>query len=75
MTICGTPNFIAPEVIMGKTEGHYYPADMWAFGVIIYQMLVGYAPFQTGSVEGTYKKIKDLEYSFPKKPELSDEAK
>lgn len=36
MTICGTPNFIAPEVIMGKTEGHYYPADMWAFGVIIY---------------------------------------
>jgi len=35
-TICGTPNFIAPEIIREKSEGHYYPADMWSFGCILY---------------------------------------
>jgi len=34
-TICGTPNFIAPEVIHGQM-GHSYPADIWSLGVIIY---------------------------------------
>jgi len=39
-TICGTPNYIAPEILDGKT-GHSYPVDIWSLGVIIYTLLIG----------------------------------
>ncbi len=39
-TICGTPNYIAPEILDGKT-GHSYEVDVWSLGVIIYTLLIG----------------------------------
>mgnify|MGYP000846701926 FL=1 len=56
-TICGTPNYIAPEVLDGKV-GHSYEVDVWSLGVIIYAMLIGKPPFETPDVKTTYKKIK-----------------
>jgi polo-like kinase 1 len=45
-TICGTPNYIAPEILEGK-NGHSYEVDTWSLGVIIYTLLIGKPPFET----------------------------
>ena len=45
-TICGTPNYIAPEVLEGKC-GHSYEVDVWSLGVIIYTLIIGKPPFET----------------------------
>ena len=72
-TICGTPNYIAPEVISGA--GHSYEVDIWAVGIIIYTLLVGKPPFETRDVKTTYGKIKKAEFSFPDNCKISKEAR
>ena len=56
-TICGTPNYIAPEILDAKI-GHSYEVDYWSIGVILYTLLVGRPPFESPEVKQTYKKIK-----------------
>jgi len=73
-TICGTPNYIAPEILDGKV-GHSCEVDVWSIGVIMYTMLVGKPPFETPDVKTTYKKIRMNSYSFPEHVPLSDSAK
>ena len=73
-TICGTPNYIAPEVLDGK-HGHSYEVDIWSLGVVIYTLLVGKPPFETSDVKTTYKRIKMNAYSFPDHIPLSNEAR
>lgn len=72
-TICGTPNYIAPEIL--RDLGHSYEVDIWSIGVILYTMLVGVPPFETNDVKSTYKKIKANIYSFPEDIYVSDVAK
>jgi len=69
-TLCGTPNYIAPEVL--KKEGHSYEVDMWSIGCIMYTLLVGKPPFETSSLKDTYSKIKRNEYYIP--PKISNNA-
>lgn len=45
-TVCGTPNYLAPEVLSSKI-GHSYEVDIWSLGVVIYVMVVGKPPFET----------------------------
>jgi len=73
-TICGTPNYIAPEVLDGKT-GHSYEVDIWAIGVILYTLLVGKPPFETSDVKTTYRRIRMLAYTFPENVPISEAAK
>ena len=73
-TICGTPNYIAPEILDGKF-GHSYEVDVWSTGVIIYTMLFGKPPYETSDVKATYQRIKKNQYSFPETVKVSKEAK
>lgn len=63
-TVCGTPNYIAPEILENKI-GHSYGVDVWSLGVIIYTLVVGKPPFETDNVKETYKRIKACAYKFP----------
>ncbi len=62
-TLCGTPNYIAPEVLNKK--GHSYEVDVWSLGCILYTLLIGKPPFETSCLKDTYAKIKKNEYSIP----------
>jgi polo-like kinase 1 len=73
-TVCGTPNYIAPEVLDSKI-GHSFEVDIWSLGVILYTMLIGRPPFETTDVKLTYKRIKQGSYSFPENVEISAQAK
>ncbi|KAK6505350.1 Cell cycle serine/threonine-protein kinase cdc5/MSD2 [Arthrobotrys musiformis] len=76
-TICGTPNYIAPEVLFGKEEGHSFEVDLWSLGIILYAMLIGKPPFQSSDVKEIYQKIKVATFSYPNNPpqQISPEAK
>ena len=73
-TICGTPNYIAPEVLEGKS-GHSYEVDIWSLGVIIYTLIIGKPPFETTDVKATYRRIRQNSYSFPDHVAISDAAR
>ena len=54
-TICGTPNYIAPEVLFDTANGHSFEVDIWSIGVILYTFIIGRPPFQTKDVKAIYK--------------------
>lgn len=74
-TACGTPGYVAPEVL--KNESYGPPVDMWSLGVILYILLCGFPPFYHVSTSALYKQIKKGEYDFPSPywDDISDSAK
>ncbi|KAK3240854.1 hypothetical protein CYMTET_49339 [Cymbomonas tetramitiformis] len=65
-TLCGTADYLAPEIIMCK--GHGTEVDLWALGVLIYEILCGFAPFTPpfGNDTGaTYKAILSGQFTIP----------
>ncbi|OMJ83722.1 hypothetical protein SteCoe_15264 [Stentor coeruleus] len=73
-TMCGTPNYIAPEILDSRV-GHSYEVDIWSFGIVAYTMLVGKPPFQAEDARNTYKRIQGNKYSFPEATPISPEAR
>lgn len=74
-TVCGTPNYISPELLIPGSHGHRYEVDIWAIGVCAFAMLTGRPPFETRHRSLTYEHIKNCQYQFPPELNLSTNAK
>ena len=64
-TVIGTPNFIAPEILLGK--GYSFPCDYWSIGVCIFYIYFGTLPFGNKAIEliDIYKEIIEKEPEYP----------
>ncbi|KAF3630499.1 CBL-interacting serine/threonine-protein kinase 10 [Capsicum annuum] len=63
-TTCGTPAYVAPEVISRKGYDGA-KADIWSCGVILFVLLAGFLPFQDSNLMEMYRKIRLAEFKFP----------
>ncbi len=73
MSFCGTPEYLAPEII--TMEGHDKNADWWSFGILLFEMLCGLPPFYVENLDKMYELIKTSSVKFPKRINLSEDAK
>ena len=71
---CGTPNYMAPEMVSMRKGGYSFEVDIWALGCILYTLLVGTPPFETHSIKTTFSKIRSNDYCIPASAGLSAEA-
>ncbi|ORY90454.1 kinase-like domain-containing protein [Syncephalastrum racemosum] len=75
MTACGTPGYVAPEVLL--QTGHGKPVDLWSVGVITFTLLSGYTPFWGEDQTALFESIMSGKYEFDEEywADISDSAK
>jgi len=75
MTPCGTPAYVAPEVI--KRKGYHAQCDLWSVGVILYLLVSGYPPFYGSNLKKLLRRVSKAEFDYKPAPfkHVTDEAK
>lgn len=76
-TACGSPNYVAPEVLLNEKQGYDFACDMWSVGVILYVLLCGFCPFFDECTPALFASITSGNYSFPSPywDHISEDAK
>ena len=72
--IVGTPIFVAPEIVNENNIGYSFEVDIWAIGIIMYNLLTGDYPFK-GDEKKLYEKILKSDFDFPENIKISEAAK
>jgi doublecortin-like kinase 3 len=63
MTVCGTPKYVAPEIL--EEKGYGLEVDEWALGIILYIMLCGFPPFNASDERELFSLIRKGSFTFP----------
>jgi serine/threonine-protein kinase ULK2 len=72
-TMLGSPIYMAPEILRG--EIYSTKADIWSLGVVLYEMLYGFCPFESTTIPKLIEVLKETELEFPNTPPVSEETK
>jgi serine/threonine-protein kinase ULK/ATG1 len=72
-TMLGSPIYMAPEILRG--EIYSTKADIWSLGVVLYEMLYGFCPFESTTIPKLIEVLKETELDFPTNIQISEETK
>jgi serine/threonine protein kinase len=64
-TVCGTPNYMAPEILNSECGYDGKKADVWSLGVILFVLLAGYLPYEASTKSALFEKISVGHVEYP----------